>query len=105
MSDSELFLEDVIHLNEAERLKLILLCSLLFLLREDARDGLLPEPESVLQVVFHHRQLGVDPEDHVGGGGDGGPGGADVLRLGKVPDPVEGILEVMSHPHVDLLPP
>ena len=36
----------------------------------------------MFQVVFHHRQLGVDPEDHIGGGEDGGPSGADVLRHG-----------------------
>ena len=72
--------------------KLIFLSSLLVLLGEDRRDGLLPEAEPVLEVVLHHGQLGVYPEDHGGGGGDGRPGGADVLRhaggrdtrLGKV---------------------
>ena len=60
--------------------KLIFLSSLLVLLGEDPRDRLLPEAEPVLEVVLHHGQLGVYPEDHGGGGGDGRPGCADVLR-------------------------
>ena len=61
-------------------LKLLLLPSLLLLLGENARNGLLPEPEPVLEVVRHHGHLGVDPE-HVGGcGRHRRPGRGDVLR-------------------------
>ena len=82
----------LIKADSTDRLKLIFLSSLLVLPGEDPRHGLLPEAEPVAQVVLHHGQLGVDPEDVGGGGGDGGPGGADVLRhaggrdtrLGKV---------------------
>ena len=63
-------------------LKLLLLNSLLFLLREDVGHGLPPEAEPVLEVVRHDGDLRVDPE-HVGGcGGHGRPGGADVVRHG-----------------------
>ena len=82
----------LIKADSTDGLKLIFLSSLLVLLREDPRDGLLPEPEPVLEVVLHHGQLRVYPEDHGGGGGYGRPGRADVLRhaggrdtrLGKV---------------------